>query len=111
MKRLIAALVTAMVPAVAPLAAEMPGRSLLDLPRSTDDRGFSILLMSPTDLFLTGRHPLRIEAIIPRGDEVEQVDFFVDERLVATDRDEPYETAADFGRDIRRHTIDIRAAT
>lgn len=83
----------------------------IDLPRSGDDRGFSILLMSPSDLFLTGRQTLHIEAIIPRGDAIEQVDFFLDGHLLATDRRDPYETAADFGRDIRRHTIEIRATT
>ena len=92
-------------------AAETRDTGFLDLPRSKDDRGFSVLLMSPTDLFLTGRQTLRIEAIIPRGDAIEQVDFFLDGHLVATDRRHPYETPADFGRDIRRHTIEIRAIT
>jgi len=92
-------------------AAEMRDAGFLDLPRSEDDRGFSILLMSPTDLFLTGRQTLRIEAIIPRGDAIEQVDFFLDGHIVATDRRDPYETPADFGREIRRHTIEIRAIT
>jgi len=92
-------------------AAEPRDAGLLDLPRGEDDRGFSVLLMNPTDLFLAGRQMLRIEAIIPRGDAIEEVDFFLDGHLVATDRREPYETPADFGHDIRRHTIEIRAST
>ena len=93
------------------IAAEGPAPAFLDLPRSEDDRGFSIVLLSPSDLFLTGRQTLHIEPIIPRGDAIEQVDFFLDGRLLATDRKTPYETAADFGGDIRRHTIEIRATT
>ncbi len=80
-------------------------------PRSEDDRGFSILLASPSEAFLAGTRTLRIEAIIPRGDRMEQVDFFLDGRLLATDKKEPYETEADFGRDIRRHTVEVRATT
>lgn len=80
-------------------------------PRSEDDRGFSILLTSPSEAFLTGRRTLRIEAIIPRGDRLEQVDFFLDGKLLATDRKAPYETEADFGPDIRRHTVEVRATT
>ncbi|HUD73404.1 MAG TPA: hypothetical protein VMQ62_15710 [Dongiaceae bacterium] len=79
--------------------------------RSEDDRGFSILLTSPSEAFLAGTRTLHIEAIIPRGDRMEQVDFFLDGRLLATDRKEPYETEADFGRDIRRHTVEVRATT
>ena len=80
-------------------------------PRSEDDRGFSILLTNPSEAFLAGTRTLHIEAIIPRGDRMEQVDFFLDGRLLATDKKEPYEAVADFGRDIRRHTIEVRAST
>jgi hypothetical protein len=113
---LLGALVAA--PAIATPAAEATAASteartpaFLDLPRSEDDRGFSIVLLSPSDLFLTGRQTLHIEPIIPRGDSIEEVDFFLDGRLLATDRKTPYETAAEFGGDIRRHTIEIRATT
>jgi len=78
-------------------------------PRSQDDRGFSIALVSPTDIYLTGRRTMRIETIIPRGDSIEQVDFFVDGRLAYIDVREPYAHEADFGDDIRRHTIEVRA--
>ena len=81
------------------------------LRRSDDDQGFSILLISPTEPYLTGRQTMRIEPIIPRGDAIEQVDFFVDGRLARSDRDEPYTCDTDFGDDIRRHTIEIRALT
>jgi hypothetical protein len=80
-------------------------------PKSEDDRGFSILLTTPSEAFLAGPRTLHIEAIIPRGDRIEQVDFFLDGKLLATDKKEPYETAADFGRDIRRHTVEVRATT
>lgn len=80
-------------------------------PRSQDDRGFSITLVSPTDIYLTGKMTMRIEAIIPRGDSIEQVDFFVDGRLAFIDVREPYSHEVDFGDDIRRHAIEVRALT
>jgi hypothetical protein len=79
--------------------------------RSQDDRGFSITLVSPTDVYLTGRRTMRIEPIIPRGDAIDQVDFFVDGRLAFIDQLEPYAHEADFGDDIRRHAIEVRALT
>lgn len=80
-------------------------------PRSQDDRGFSIMLVSPTDIYLTGKRTMQIEPIIPRGDSIEQVDFFVDGRLAFIDVRAPYSHEVDFGDDIRRHAIEVRALT
>jgi hypothetical protein len=80
-------------------------------PRSKDDRGFSIALVSPSDPYLTGPQTLRIEAIIPRGDTIEEVDFFVDGRLQLVAQGEPYACDHDFGSDIRRHVVEVRALT
>ncbi len=87
------------------------GTVAADLQRSGDDQGFSILLISPTEAYLVGRQAIRIDPIIPRGDAIQQVDFFIDGRLVSTDRSAPYAFDADFGDDIRRHTIEVRALT
>jgi hypothetical protein len=80
-------------------------------PRSSDDRGFSIILVSPDDAWLSGRQTIAIEAIIPRGDTIAQVDFFVDGKLVTSDNKPPYATSAEFGAEIRRHDIQARAVT
>src|SRR5258706_15119979 len=80
-------------------------------PRSKDDRGFSIVLVSPSDPYLTGRQTLKIEAIIPRADAIEEVDFFVDGRLLQVAQGEPYACDHDFGSDIRRHVVEVRALT
>ena len=101
-----------------PAGAAAPARSPLtasaEAPRtvqSAEDRGFAIILTSPTEPWLNGRQAIRIDAIIPRDDTVEQVDFFVDRRLVFVDTDEPYTTTFDFGVEIRRHTIEVKALT
>ena len=78
---------------------------------SAEDRGFAIVLKSPVDPWLHGRREIRIEAIIPRDDKVEQVDFFVDRHLVFVDTDEPYTTTFEFGPEIRRHTVEVKALT
>jgi hypothetical protein len=78
---------------------------------SAEDRGFAIVLKSPVDPWLHGRREIRIEAIIPRDDKVEQVDFFVDRHLVFVDTDEPYSTTFEFGPEIRRHTVEVKALT
>jgi hypothetical protein len=80
-------------------------------PRSSDDRGFSIILVSPDDDWLSGRQTIAIEAIIPRADSIAQVDFFVDGKLVTVDNKPPYSTSAEFGAEIRRHEIEVRAVT
>jgi hypothetical protein len=97
----LALLLVALAPAEAPAAA----------PRSKDDRGFSIALVSPSDPYLTGKVTLRIEAIIPRADTIEEVDFFVDGRLLLVAQGEPFTCDHDFGSDIRRHVVEVRALT
>lgn len=79
--------------------------------KSGDDAGFSIALTQPTDPFLVGRQTIAVEAEVPAGDRILQVDFFVDGRLVDTDRQAPYAITFDFGSDIRRHTLVVTALT
>jgi hypothetical protein len=79
--------------------------------QSPDDRGFAIVLTSPVDPWLHGKQTLRVETMIPRDDTVDQVDFFVDRHLVFVDTDEPYSTTFEFGPEIRRHTIEVKALT
>jgi hypothetical protein len=80
-------------------------------PRSSDDRGFSIILVSPDDDWLAGRQTIAIEAIIPRSDTIAQVDFFLDGKLVTVDNKPPYSVSAEFGAEFRRHEIEVRAVT
>jgi len=79
--------------------------------QSTEDRGFAIVLTSPVDPWLHGRQTLKVETMIPRDDTLDQVDFFVDRHLVFVDTDEPYTTTFEFGPEIRRHTIEVKALT
>jgi len=75
------------------------------LPSSGDDGGFSISFAPLGDPYLRGRRTLTVTATVPAGDAVEQVDFFVDGKLVFIDLDSPYSCAFDFGDTITRHTL------
>jgi hypothetical protein len=79
--------------------------------RSGDDGGFSILLSRPRDSYLVGRQPIEVDPTVPSGDEIAQVDFFVNNLLVATDLAAPFAAEVDFGQEIRRHAILVRAVT
>jgi VWFA-related protein len=89
---------------------ESPGRPATPR-RSGDDGGFSILLTKPNDPYLFGRQAIAIDPTIPPGDSIAQVDFFVDGRLVSTERKPPYASVVDFGEEIKRHTIVVTALT
>ena len=79
--------------------------------RSGDDGGFSVTMTEPSEPYLVGIRRIVIEPRIPPGDSIVGVDFFVDGRLVATDRRAPYSTEIDFGQEIKRHTIIVTALT
>ena len=78
---------------------------------SEDDRGFSLRMTSPTDLYLSGKQMVRIETIIPRGDTVEGTDFYLDGKRLCSDRKPPYACQIDMGEDVRRHVLEVRATT
>ncbi len=80
-------------------------------PRSPDDGGFSIVLTSPLDRYLVGVRRVAVETIVPEGDAVARVDFLVDGRLVHTALEPPFACETDFGDEILRHTISVRATT
>jgi len=79
--------------------------------RSGEDDGFSVLLSRPRDPYLVGRQAIEVEPSVPSGDVITNVDFFLDDRLVATDLEAPFATEVEFGQEIRRHTILVRAVT
>jgi len=79
--------------------------------RHSDDGGFSVTLTEPTEPYLVGIRKIAIEPQLPPGDTLAGADFFVDGRLVFTDRRPPYSTTMDFGQEIRRHTIIVTALT
>jgi hypothetical protein len=79
--------------------------------RSGEDDGFSMTLSSPRDPYLIGRQTIAVHPTLPSGDAIAQVDFFVDGRLVHTGLREPFACEAEFGEEIRRHTIVVRALT
>lgn len=100
-------LLTGAQPPSRPRVAERAGAAQ----RSGDDDGFSMILAEPREHYLVGVRKIVIEPRLPPGDNVAGVDFFVDGRLVATDRRAPYATEIDFGADIKRHTIIVTAQT
>ncbi len=79
--------------------------------RSGDDGGFSMTMTEPNEPYLVGVTRIVIDPTLPPGDTVAGVDFFVDGRLVSTDRKAPYATEIDFGSEIQRHTIVVTALT
>jgi hypothetical protein len=94
-------------PASRPRPSARPGTAQ----HSGDDGGFSVTLTEPVESYLVGIKRIVIEPRLPPGDTVVGADFFVDGRLVATDRRPPYSTEIDFGQEIRRHTIIVTAIT
>ncbi len=79
--------------------------------QSTEDRGFSLTLVSPTEAYLVGWQVVGVEPVVPAGDLLEQADFFVNGKLAHTDRSAPYAFQIDFGNEIRQQTIVVRART
>ncbi len=100
-------LLTGAQPASRPRLAERAGAAQ----RSGDDDGFSMILAEPREHYLVGIRNIVVDPTLPPGDSVAGVDFFVDGRLVATDRRAPYSAQFDFGADIKRHTIIVTAQT
>ncbi len=100
-------LLTGAQPASRPRPASLPGTPQ----HSGDDGGFSMTLTEPSEPYLVGIKRIVIEPRLPPGDSVVGVDFFVDGRLVGTDRRAPYSTEIDFGHEIKRHTIIATALT
>ncbi len=80
-------------------------------PRSPDDRGFSITLTSPLERYLLGPQKIAIVPTVPDGDSIKRVDFLIDGRLIRTALEPPYVYETDFGDEIRRHRISVRAMT
>ena len=80
-------------------------------PRSPDDRGFSITLTSPLERYLLGPQKIAIVPTVPDGDSIKRVDFLIDGRLIRTALEPPYVYETDFGDEIRRHRISVRATT
>jgi hypothetical protein len=77
----------------------------------TEDRGFSLTLTSPDEAYLVGPQVVTVEPVVPPGDVLERADFFIDGKLVFTDRVPPYAFQNDFSDEIRQHTIVVRART
>lgn len=94
-----------------PPAKPHPAERASAAQRSGDDDGFSMTLAEPREHYLVGIRRIVIEPTLPPGDNVSGVDFFVDGRLVATDRRAPFATEIDFGSEIKRHTIIVTAQT
>lgn len=87
------------------------GPSARPAPRSPDDGGFSITLTSPLARYLLGPRTIAIVPTLPEGDSIERVDFLIDGRLIQTVLEPPFTYETDFGDEILRHRISVRAVT
>lgn len=73
---------------------------------------FTIKITSPPGgTYLTGKMKISAEVNVPEGDAVDRVEFYVNDKLIATDREPPYETDYDFGEGFNRQLIKTIAYT
>ncbi|MCD6451800.1 MAG: VWA domain-containing protein [Acidobacteria bacterium] len=73
---------------------------------------FSVKITSPKGgSYLAGKKKIIAEVKIPPGEIVSRVEFYVNKKLIATDREPPYETTYDFGNKFNRQLIEVIAYT
>jgi hypothetical protein len=86
------------------------GLLLLALPVLAQDaaqrRGFSIKITAPAaDEFVAGRTTITAEVKADRAQDVERVEFLVNDKVVFVDREAPYACVYDFGEESRAWVI------
>jgi Ca-activated chloride channel family protein len=73
---------------------------------------FTVKITSPPGgTYLTGKKRISAEVNVPEGDAVDRVEFYVNDKLIATDHEPPYETDYDFGEGFNRQLIKSIAYT
>ncbi|MDH5714464.1 MAG: VWA domain-containing protein, partial [Candidatus Aminicenantes bacterium] len=63
----------------------------------------------PPDTYLSGKVTISAEVSTPPGTSVERVEFYVDQKLVFTDRDPAYQFSYDVGHGFNRKIIEVVA--
>ena len=73
-------------------------------------RGFKVELVEPkSGGVVTGKTTLRAAVTAPREEDVEHVDFFVDDKLVFRDTAAPWQVVHDFGKQGGTHVVRVVA--
>ncbi len=88
-------------------AALAPGAAAQDLaPR----KGFSVKITAPkSNDVLVGEVTIRAEVAVRREEDVERVDFFLDDKLLLADSEPPYQVVHNFGKSTTTHVIRVVA--
>lgn len=88
------------------LAAAGPGLAQDLAPR----RGFRVAIREPeSGGVVTGRTTLRAEVTVPREEDIERVDFYVDDKLAFSDTAPPWQVIHDFGKKGGTHVVRVVA--
>lgn len=73
-------------------------------------RGFKVEFVEPkSGGVVTGKTTLRAAVTVPREEDVEHVDFFVDDKLVFRDTAAPWQVVHDFGKKGGTHVVRVVA--
>jgi Ca-activated chloride channel family protein len=73
-------------------------------------RGFKVEILEPkSGGVVTGKTTLRAAVTAPREEDVEKVDFFVDDKLVFSDTAAPWQVVHDFGKKGGTHVVRVVA--
>ena len=75
-----------------------------------EPRRFKVKITSPApNTYLSGKVVISAEVYTPPGTSVERVEFYVDQELVFTDQEPPYQFSWDAGQEFNRRIIEVEA--
>ncbi|MDH5714763.1 MAG: VWA domain-containing protein [Candidatus Aminicenantes bacterium] len=75
-----------------------------------EPKGLEVKITSPQpDTYLSGKVTISAEVSTPPGTSVERVEFYIDQKLVFTDREPPYQFSWDAGQEFNRKIIEVVA--
>ena len=75
-----------------------------------EPEGLKVKITSPLpNTYLSGKVTISAEVSTPPGTSVERVEFYIDQELVFTDRDPPYQFSYDAGQEFNRRIIEVIA--
>lgn len=73
-------------------------------------KGFSVKITAPkANDVLVGEVTIRADVVARREEDVERVDFFLDDKLLLADSDPPYQVVHDFGKTGAAHVVRVVA--
>jgi len=87
------------------------GSSSEPLVSRSDDGTVTLRLLSPTGPYLFGKQRVELEVSVPSGDDVKNLDIFLDGGLRKAFSEPPYVLDEDFGEEIRSHSLLVTVET